>query len=313
MDQRSTGATGAAEDSNELRDYLRSRRARITPAEAGLPQTGARRVPGLRREEVAMLAGVSVDYYVRLERGRNLNVSEAVLDAVARALRLNAVERDHLFTLARPTRARRRPAPPQRVRTGLLRVVEQWTESPAILIGHRNDVLACNRLARVFYTDFDALPRHERNMTRYLFLDESARELYTDWESAARGSVAGLHLYAGRHQDDPRLAELVGELSVRDRDFRRWWADHDVLRRSHGSKSYHHPVAGDLTLEYEVFNPTGDPDLTLGLYTVEPGSPSQQALRLLADWTAEPAPPRRPAAASAPAAAPASTSVELPE
>jgi transcriptional regulator with XRE-family HTH domain len=282
MDQRPAAAGGTT----ELRDYLRSRRARITPAEAGLPpQTGGRRVPGLRREEVAMLAGVSVDYYVRLERGRNLNVSEAVLDAVARALRLDDTERDHLFTLARPTRARRRPTPPQRVRTGLQRVVEQWTDTPALLLGHRMDVLAANPIARALYTDFDALPRRERNMARFLFLDEAARELYTDWPAAAQGTVASLHLYAGSHQDDPQLAELVGELSVRDRDFRRWWADHDVLRRTHGSKSYHHPLVGDLTLEFEALTPTGDPELTLGLYTVEPGSPSEHALRLLASWT----------------------------
>ena len=278
-------------DSSELRDYLRSRRARISPDEAGLPpQTGARRVPGLRREEVAMLAGVSVDYYVRLERGRNLNVSESVLDAVARALRLDGTERDHLYALARPTRARRRPAPPQRARSGLQRVVEQWSDTPALLLGHRMDVLAANPIARALYTDFDALPRRERNMARYLFLDESARELYTDWATAAQGTVAALHLYAGEHKDDPLLAELVGELSVRDRDFRRWWAAHDVLRRTHGSKSYHHPLVGDLTLEFEALNPAGDPGLTLGLYTVEPGSPSEQALRLLASWTAEQAP-----------------------
>jgi transcriptional regulator with XRE-family HTH domain len=286
----------SAEESNELRDYLRSRRARISPAEAGLPpQSGARRVPGLRREEVAMLAGVSVDYYVRLERGRNINASEAVLDAVARALQLNDLERGHLFTLARPSRARRRPLPPQRVRPGLLRVVEQWADAPAVLLGHRNDVLASNRLARVLYTDFDALPRHERNMSRYLFLDESARDLYSDWESAARGTVAGLHLYAGRHQDDPRLAELVGELSVRDQDFRRWWADHDVLHRTHGTKRYRHPLVGELTLDYEALHPTGDPDQTLGIHTAEPGSPSEHALRLLSAWTGPPTAVPRPA------------------
>jgi transcriptional regulator with XRE-family HTH domain len=243
----SSGAGG----NTELREFLRSRRARIIPEEAGLPpQPGTRRVPGLRREEVAQLAGVSVDYYVRLERG-TLNVSETVLDAVARALRLNDTERNHLFALARPARTQRRPMPPQRVRPGLHRVLETLTGIPAVVLGRRLDLLATNRIARALYTDFDALPHRERNMARYVFLDEAARELYADWEAAGRGIVAALHLYAGRHPHDPQLAELIGELSLRDRDFRRWWADHDVLRHTHGTKHYHHPVVGDLTLDYE--------------------------------------------------------------
>jgi transcriptional regulator with XRE-family HTH domain len=293
---------GSETGNTELRDFLRSRRARITPADAGLPPLpGARRVPGLRREEVAMLAGVSVDYYVRLERGRNLNVSESVLDAVSRALRLNDTERGHLFTLARPTRGPRRPLPPQQARAGLLRVLDTWTDTPALLLGRRMDVLGANPMAKALYTDFDALPRRDRNMARYLFLDETSRELYVDWEGSASGTVASLHLYAGRYPNDPKLAELVGELSMRDNDFRRWWAGHDVLRRTHGTKSYRHPVVGDLTLAFESLNPTGDPDLTLGLYTVEPGSPSEHALRLLASWTGELDIPRR-AAAHAPGA-----------
>jgi transcriptional regulator with XRE-family HTH domain len=274
------------EGNTELRDFLRTRRARITPEEAGLPpRPGARRVPGLRREEVAMLAGVSVDYYIRLERGRTVTASESVLDAVARAMRLDDTERAHLMTLARPSRARRRPMPPQQVRPALRRVLDGWTDTPAVLLGRRMDVLGANRLARALYTDFEALPRHERNMARYIFLDESARALYTDWESSARGTVAALHLYAGRHPDDPQLADLVGELSIRDSDFRQWWADHDVFSHSYGSKSYYHPVAGNLTLDYVALNPTGDPDLLLGLHTVEPGSPSEQGLRLLAAWS----------------------------
>jgi transcriptional regulator with XRE-family HTH domain len=295
MNDHSSGARG----NTELREFLRSRRARITPEEAGLsPQQGTRRVPGLRREEVAQLAGVSVDYYVRLERGRSLNVSESVLDAVARALHLNDTERSHLFAVARPTRTRRRPMSPQRVRPGLYRVLDTLTDIPAIVLGRRLDVLASNRLARAFYTDFDALPHRERNMARYVFLDESVRELYTDWESAARGIVASLHLYAGHQPHDPQLAELIGDLSLRNRDFRRWWADHDVLSRTHGTKQYHHPVVGDLTLDYEALNPTGDPDQTLGLHTAKPGSPSEHALRLLASWTSEPATTPQPDAAS---------------
>jgi transcriptional regulator with XRE-family HTH domain len=255
-------------------------------------------VPGLRREEVAQLAGVSVDYYVRLERGRSLNVSESVLDAVARALHLNDTERSHLFAVARPTRTRQRLMSPQRVRPGLYRVLDTLTDIPAIVLGRRLDVLASNRLARAFYTDFDALPHRERNMARYVFFDESVRELYADWEPAARGIVASLHLYAGQHPHDPQLAELIGDLSLRNRDFRRWWADHDVLSRTHGTKQYHHPVVGDLTLDYEALNPTGDPDQTLGLHTAEPGSPSENALRLLASWTSEQATPSQPDAAS---------------
>ncbi len=292
MSAPSSDPSPAAGGNPELREFLRSRRARITPEDAGLPpQPGARRVPGLRREEVARLAGVSVDYYVRLERGRGVNVSEGVLDAIARALRLDDTERGHLFALARPARTRHRPMPPQRVRPGLYRVLDTLADTPALVIGHRTDVLAANRMARALYTDFDALPHRERNMARFIFLDEAARELYADWESSARGTVAALHLYAGRHPDDPRLAELIGELSVRDQDFRRWWADHDVLRRSHGTKRFHHPVVGDLALDYEALTPTGDPDQVLGLYTAEPGSPSEHALRLLASWSAEPAAP----------------------
>jgi transcriptional regulator with XRE-family HTH domain len=245
-----------------------------------------------------MLAGVSVDYYVRLERGRNVNVSESVLDALARALRLNDTERGHLFAVARPTRGQSRPVPPQRVRPGLYRVLETLVDTPALVIGRRTDVLAGNRLARALFTDFGALPHRERNMARFIFLDEAARELYVDWEASARGTVAALHLYAGRHPQDPRLAELIGELSLRDRDFRRWWADHDVLRRSHGTKRYHHPVVGDLTLDYEALTAADDPEQTLGLHTAEPGSPSAHGLRLLADWTAEPAPASLPSTAS---------------
>ncbi|WP_328606474.1 helix-turn-helix transcriptional regulator [Amycolatopsis sp. NBC_00345] len=278
-----------SEPNADLREFLRSRRAKVTPEEAGLPPyLGARRVPGLRREEVAQLAGVSVDYYVRLERGRNLNVSESVLDAVARALRLNDLERSHLFTLAKPRRGRPRALPPQRVRPGLRLVLESLTDVPALVLGRRLDVLAANRLARALYLDFDALPPRSRNMARLIFLDDAIRSVYADWEGAARGIVASLHLYAGRNPHDPALAELVGELSVRDQDFRRWWADHDVFERTHGVKHFHHPLVGELVLGYEAFAPADDPEQTLGIWTVEPGSPSAERVRLLASW-AEPA------------------------
>ncbi len=280
----------------ELREFLRSRRARITPEDAGVaPQPGTRRVPGLRREEVAQLAGVSVDYYVRLERGRGGNVSEAVLDAVARALRLNDTERNHLVTLARPTRGRRRPEPPQRVSPGLYRLLDTLTDVPAFVLGRRMDVLANNRLGGALFIDFATLPRRERNMARYIFLDEHVRELYVDWKWAAHSVVAVLNLYAGQHPHDPLLAELIGELSLRDNDFRRWWGQHDVDSHGTGTKSYHHPLVGDLTLQYEALHPTADPDQTLGLYTAEPGSPSAQALALLAQWTAAPTEDTMPA------------------
>ncbi|MEU3188284.1 helix-turn-helix transcriptional regulator [Streptomyces sp. NPDC006923] len=281
--------------STELGEFLRTRRAKITPEQAGLtPTPTVRRVPGLRREEVAQLAGVSVDYYVRLERSRNVNASEAVLDAIARALRLTGDERSHLFAVARPARTRPRPLAPQRVRPGLYRILETLSEVPALVVGRRTDVLATNALARALYTDFDALPHRERNMARFIFLDEGARTLYQDWEGIARTSVATLHLYAGQHPHDPQLAELIGELSLRDPDFRTWWADHDIQRRTYGSKHFHHPLVGDLSLDYEALAVTGDHDQVLGIYTAEPGTPSEQALSLLAAWTGEPAAPHRP-------------------
>jgi transcriptional regulator with XRE-family HTH domain len=270
----------------ELREFLHSRRAKVTPEEMGLPTLpGTRRVPGLRREEVAQLAGVSVAYYVRLERGKNVNVSESVLDALARALRLDETERAHLYTVAKPTR-KTRPMPPQRVRRGLRMALDAMSDIPAMLLGRRTDVLATNLLARALYKDFDAAPAHERNMVRYIFLDPAARELYVDWPTSARHAVAALHLYGGRHPNDPQLAALVGELSVRDTDFRRWWADNDVFRHAHGSKRLHHPVVGGITVFYESLILHDDPDMSIAMHTVEPGSPSEQNMRLLASWAA---------------------------
>ncbi|MGA5135126.1 helix-turn-helix domain-containing protein [Streptomyces olivoreticuli] len=274
----------------ELRDFLCSRRARIRPDEIGAaPHAGRRRVPGLRREEVAQLAGVSVDYYVRLERGRNPNVSADVLDAVSRALRLDAAERAHLFDLARPKPARTRRATqaPQRVRPGLRQILDALPGTPAMILGHRLDVLAANPLAKALYTDFDALPHRDRNLARFIFLDPAAHNLLADWERAARGTVAALRLYAGRNPHDPLLSDLVGQLSVHDEDFRQWWADHDVLEYTHGTKLYHHPLAGELALEYESLTLPDDPDQALYLYTAAAGSPSDHALRLLAAWTAD--------------------------
>jgi transcriptional regulator with XRE-family HTH domain len=287
MDTSSTHRGRPADGGCGLGEFLRTRRARITPERAGLAAgPGTRRVPGLRREELARLAGISVDYYIQLERGRTANASDAVLDALARALALDVTERAHLHALARPARPRRRAYPPQRVRPGMLRVLDALGDVPAIIFGQRLDVLAANPLAKALYTDFDALPHRDRNMARYIFLDDSVRDLYADWDTAARGVTAALQLYAGRHPDDPRLAELVGDLSVRDPDFRRWWADHDVYKYTSGVKHYHHPIVGDLALDYESLTPDGDTDQRLGVYTAPPGSPSVHALRILASWTA---------------------------
>jgi transcriptional regulator with XRE-family HTH domain len=275
--------TAELQGKTELRDFLRSRRARLTPEAAGLaPHPGGRRVPGLRREEVAQLAGVSVDYYVRLERGRNPHVSDTVLDAVARALRLDDAERGHLFALARPSRAQQRATPPQRVRPGLYQVLDSLGDIPALITGRRLDILAGNSMAHALHTDFDALPHRERNMARYIFLDPAARTLYDDWPAAARSLVAILHVDAGRHPHDPQLAELIADLSRRDDDFRRWWTDQNVLNNTHGTRLYHHPVVGDLTLDYEIFSPAGDEDQVVTLHTAEPGSPSERGLHQLA-------------------------------
>ncbi|MGC9499309.1 helix-turn-helix transcriptional regulator [Streptomyces sp. WG7] len=275
--------------SSEIREFLRTRRARITPEQAGLaPYGGSRRVPGLRREEVAQLAGVSVDYYIRLERGRTQGVSETVLEAVARALHLDDAERAHLFDLAQPTattRARRkRPLAPQRVHPVLYRTLDSL-DVPAVVQGRRTDVLAANRLAHALYTDFEARPRRERNFARFVFLDQAARALYADWERVAGDCLAMLRLYAGRHPDDPQLTELIGELSLHSDIFRRMWADHDVQAHTSGTKRLHHPLVGDLTLDYLVLAVEGDPEQTLTIYTPEPASPSAEALSLLASWT----------------------------
>ncbi|GGO20833.1 helix-turn-helix domain-containing protein [Micromonospora parathelypteridis] len=274
----------------ELRAFLWARRARLAPEQAGLPaRPGTRRVPGLRREEVARLAGVSTDYYIQLERGHNLNVSESVLKALARALQLDETERSHLLALAR---FRRSPAghqlmPAQRVRPSLRHTLDAL-DVPALVIGRRCDVLATNALGRALFTDFEALPRRGRNLARFLFLDDAARQLYLDWPEVARGAVASLHLYAGRNPDDAQLGELVDELSERDPDFRRWWADHDVHQYTYGAHRFRHPVVGELILNYEAFAHAADPEQVLGLYTAEGGSPSEQALRLLVDHSAIP-------------------------
>ncbi|MGW6741358.1 helix-turn-helix transcriptional regulator [Streptomyces sp. NPDC055025] len=274
--------------SSELADFLRTRRAGITPDQAGLPADGrARRVPGLRRDEVARLAGVSTEYYTRLEQGRGGNPSPEVLEALARALRLDAAEREHLVDLlARPTPARRAPSNPQRVRPGLYLMLHTLDHVPAFILGRRTDVLASNRLARAILTDFDALPVTRRNLARYYLLDPAARDRVGDWDRIAAETVAILRLEAGRYPHDRQLADLVGELTLRSPEFSDWWNDHRVLRRTHGTKRYHHPLVGDLHFSYESFQAPGDTDQTMCVYNVEPGSPTAEALQLLSNWTA---------------------------
>ncbi|MDR7275082.1 helix-turn-helix transcriptional regulator [Catenuloplanes atrovinosus] len=274
----------------ELREFLRSRRARLRPDDLGLPETRAgRRVPGLRREELAALAGVSVDYYVRLEQGRDLRPSDEVLDALARALRLDDAERAHLFDLAKPPVTRRRtPRRPQRIAVATYQLMEtlDLAASPALLLGRRMDVLAINRTARALLGDLQALPARERNYARFVILDENARSLHAHWSTIASETVAALRLYAGRHPDDPDLSALVGELSVRSEDFRRWWADHQVLTRTSGTKHYRHPVVGEFALTYQALTLPDDAEQTLFVYTAPTGTPAHTALRLLAQWAA---------------------------
>jgi transcriptional regulator with XRE-family HTH domain len=272
---------------NDLREFLRTRRARITPQQVGLPpQIGRRRVPGLRREEVALLAGVSAEYYERIERGRIRSVSTSVLDSIARVLELDPTERDHLYALVTPAKPKQMSATATRLRPGLQRALDLIDDVPALILGPRRDILAVNTLGLAFYSGLEQLPPEQRNMVRYLFTVNAARELYDDWAATAQKVVAGLRVYAGTHPHDPQLADLVGDLAVRDPDFRQWWADHDVDLRDHGSKGYLHPLIGELELGYEAFVPVGEPELAFGMHTVEPNSKSEAALRLLASWSA---------------------------
>lgn len=267
----------------ELGEFLRSRRARLRPEELGLPDYGGRRrVPGLRREELARLAGVSVDHYVRLEQGRTLHFSEEVLDAVARALRLDAVEREHLSRLARPWSGTGAPAEPQTVRPGLRRLLDTASDVPAYIVGRGTDVLAWNHLAAALVTDFGALPPDARNLARLVCQDEGMRALYEDWPGKVADVAAYLRLDASRHPDDPRVAALVDELSASTPEFAAAWAEQRVRDKTHGRYVYLHPVVGRIDLSYETLRLPDDPDQALVAHTVEEGSPSEAALRILA-------------------------------
>ncbi|MFF0508672.1 helix-turn-helix domain-containing protein [Streptomyces fimicarius] len=289
-DQPEAAAPEPLDRRAELSEFLRTRRAKLQPQDVGLPEFGrARRVPGLRREELAQLAGVSVAYYTRLEQGNGRNVSAEVLDAIARALRLTDAEHAHLNHLARPARhkKKRRPAKVQRVRTGLLYLLDNLEGIPAYVAGARSDILAWNPMAAAVFGDWAALPPAERNWARLVFLSPAYRDLFLSWDSKASDMVSYLRLYAGCHPDDPQLSALVGELSLKSEEFRRLWATHNVKEKGHGIKLIRHPLVGDLTLSYETLNLPDDEDQQLVTYHAEPGSESAQALRLLASWGAD--------------------------
>jgi len=281
----------------EVREFLISRRAKISPQDAGMPQVGARRVPGLRRGEVAALAGVSVEYYSKLERGAIAGVSASVLDAIARALQLDDAERAHLFHLAHAAdgtsagmRPRRRPGKRWTPRPSLQWVLDRYT-APAIVRNGRMDLLATNHLGRAMHASvYDDAAGGQPNFARFTFLSlDAAHVFYSDWEGAADTCVAILRTEAGRDPHDKDLHDLVGELSTRSDDFRRRWSAHNVRYHGAGTKHFHHSDVGDLELAYESVDMISDPGLTLTLYVAEPASPTAHALDILASWTAQPA------------------------
>ncbi len=276
---------------DEVKDFLVSRRARVTPDRVGLPGGPGRRVPGLRRAEVAMLAGVSVEYYAKLERGDLVGASDAVLEAIAEALLLDDAEREHLFDLAREANAspvrRRRTAPHRSVRPGMQWALDGFTAGPAFVRNGRMDVLAENQLFRGLYQDAYARPERPVNLARFTFLQqEQSRAFYPDWDGAADINVAILRTEAGRNPHDAALQQLVGELSTVSEEFRARWGAHDVRHHAHGAKFFRHPLVGDLHLVYEAMEPMTDPGLNLLVYTAEPGSGTEASLRLLASWIA---------------------------
>lgn len=267
---------------DDLAGFLRTRRARVDPAAAGVATFGHRRVQGLRREEVAHLSGVSVDYYVRLEQGRATQPSEQVLDALARVFGLDETERGHLHRLARQRRRRAR-VPGGPVRPELLRLLDLVPDAPALIMDPRLDVLAGNRLAGLVYGR--SLPG--LNTARHIFLDEAERGLYADWERCTLDVVGHLRLAAGKYPDDRRLAALVGELAMGSERFRRLWARADVRARTHGRKAFRHPLVGLLELHQENFALSDDSGMELLVLSAAPGSPAEDRLRLLAGLGAD--------------------------
>ncbi|SFE77831.1 helix-turn-helix transcriptional regulator [Streptomyces mirabilis] len=270
--------------SNELGEFLRARRAELTPRSVGLPGGTVRRVPGLRREEVAMLAAISTDHYTRLEQGR-IQASEPVLDAITRVLDLDEDQRAYVFELAGKEPARPRPQGTQKVQPQLRRLLDDLTSIPAMVLGHQMDVLAWNPLAAALVGDFAQLPAEERNYARMVF-SPAMRKLYADWETTARTTVAQLRMEAAHNAGSPRLTTLVNDLSEQDPDFRRWWVAHHVAARTTGTKTLNHPIAGTLVLEWDTLTAGTDPDQQLIIWTAAPDTPTEEGLRFLASWAA---------------------------
>jgi len=275
----------------QIREFLSTRRAKVSPKQAGLPVYGGdrRRVSGLRREEVALLAGISSEYYTRLERGNATGVSESVIDGIAHALQLDEAERAHLLDLIRTastTRPPRRRPTSQRVRPTVQRILDSMSGTPAFVLNRRLDILAANELGVALYSPIYADPVRPPNNARFIFLDPHATEFFRDWNKAANDTVALLRAEAGRDPHDRQLSDLIGELSTRSDEFRVRWAAHNVRIHTTGTKLIHHPVVGDLDLPFESFPLAADPSQSLLTYTAEPGSPSQDALNLLASWAA---------------------------
>lgn len=275
---------------NDVREFLRSRRAKVTPEQVNLIVGSNRRVPGLRREEVATLASVSVDYYARLERGNLAGVSDEVLEAIAHALRLDEAETAHLFDLSRAAQPRparrRRPALPQQVRPGLQRFLDAISGAPTWVRNERMDFVAANALGRALYAPILADPVRPANSARFVFLNPGARSFYPDWDQVSNDIVAILRSYAGQHPHDKSLRDLIGELATRSDDFRTRWAAHNVRFHRTGMKRLHHPVVGDLELSYEAMELPANPGWTMFAYTAELGSASDERLKLLASWAA---------------------------
>jgi transcriptional regulator with XRE-family HTH domain len=275
----------------DVRDFLVTRRAKITPQQAGLQFYGAnRRVPGLRREEVAMLAGVSADYYTRLEKGNLSGVSDSVLDAIAGALQLDEAERLHLLNLARaastsPARAAARRTP-QQLRPATRLILDGMTDTPAFVRNGRLDIIAANALGQALYSPAFASPARPVNLARFRFLDPAARDFYPDFADSAYTTVALLRTEAGRDPFSKSLTDLIGELSTRSEEFRALWAAHNVRLHRTGLKHFHHPVIGRIDLMFEAMALEADEGLTLTAYTAEPGTPAHDALKLLASWAA---------------------------
>lgn len=283
---------GGMDNRAEVREFLTTRRARLTPDVVGLPAHGRRRVPGLRRSEVAALAGMSVEYYAKLERGTLAGVSAGVLEALASALQLDEAERAHLLRLAHEAdgsaRVLRRPDSPQVWvrRPGLQRALDAITDAPAAVGNDRLDLLATNLLARAMFADLFLDPGQPPNFARHTFLDGSARRFYPNWDGAADVTVANLRTAAGKNPHDPELHALVGELSTRSEEFRRRWNAHDVRTHGAGTKHYHHHIVGDLEVTFETLELRAEPGVAMTIYTAIPDSPTAHALVLLASWAA---------------------------